>query len=344
MERLRLNASVSRDERDNQTPTASYPSVATDMFPGASRTNQPYSFTQDRIKLSADYRGPGTLKTSVGIDHDNRKRSLQEAETTREVTLWGRAGLQALDNLSVTVKAAHAQRSASDYLTVAAITPAENPLLRKFNMADRKRDTGGLRADLAAAENVSVGLNVDVAYDDYTHSTIGLLDGRSISVGGDVAFALSDDTQLNFYAQVERIRSRQAGSQLFAQPDWTGQTKDAVDLAGVGVKHNMLKGKLQIGADLVVSRSRSDTIVETAGSIPSFPTATNSLDSLRLRATYRLNDSVSLTGNYWYERYTAQDWHYDGVLPATVSNLLAFGEQAPRYHVNVIGVQMRYRF
>ena len=344
IERLRLNASYTRDERDNQTPTASYPTVATDMFVGLPRSNLPYSFTQDKVKLSADYRGPGSLKTSVGAEHDTRRRTLQEAETTREATVWGRIGMQPIDKLSLTLKGAHAQRSVSDYLSVAAITPPENPLLRKYNMANRKRDTGGLRADLAAAENVSIGLGVDLAWDDYTDSTIGLLDGRSASVGGDVSVAVSDETQVNLYAQAERIRSRQAGSQVFAQPDWKGQNEDTVELVGAGVRHTALKGKLEVGADLALSRTRTDVSIETAGSYPAFPRAATSLASLKLRASYRLNDSMSLTGGYWYERYRSAYWRLDGVLPSTVPNLLAFGEQPPRYNVSVVQLALRYRF
>ena len=55
-QQLRLNAIYTHNDRDNQTPQASYPSVSTDMFLGTARTNLPYSFTQDKLKLSADYR------------------------------------------------------------------------------------------------------------------------------------------------------------------------------------------------------------------------------------------------------------------------------------------------
>ena len=343
-DQLRLNASYTHDERDNQTPIASYPSVSTDMFVGLPRSNQAYSFTQDKFRLSADYRGPGSLKTSVGADHDTRKRPQQEAETTREATLWGRIGFQPDAKVTVALKGAHAQRTASDYLSVASIVPPENPLLRKYNMADRKRDTAGLRADFAATENLSIGLGADVAYDDYTNSTIGLLDGRSASFGGDVSFALSDVTHLNFYAQAERITSRQAGSDAFAQPDWKGKNEDGVDLFGLGVKHAAMNGRLELGADLVFSRSRSDVTVETAASNPGFPQASTSLDMFKLRATYRLSDDMSLTGSYWYERYTSAEWMVDGVLPATISTLLAFGEQPPHYTVNVVQLALRYRF
>ena len=344
-DRLRVNASYAREVRDNRTSGQSYPAVSTDAFLGAvPRVNQPFSFKQDRFKLNADYRGPGSLKASVGADQDDTQRTLQEVVTTRETTLWGRVGAQARENLSLSLKLAHAQRSHSTYGVATWVDPPENPLLRKYNLAERRRDSAGLRADVAVGENVTIGLTVDVANDDYTQSTIGLLDGRSIDVGGDVSVAVSDQTQLHLFAQAERIRSRQAGSQAFGPADWWARSKDAVDLFGLGVKHTALKGKLEIGADLTFSRSHSDVTVDAGASGPLFPTATTALDSLKVHATYRLKENLSLTGSWWYENYDAQDWRLDGVQPATIWNLLAFGEQPPRYRVNVVAVALRYRF
>ena len=51
-----------------------------------------------------------------------------------------------------------------------------------------------------------------------------------------------------------------------------------------------------------------------------------------------------VNGSYWYESYDSQDWHLDGVQPDTVGNLLAFGNQAPQYRVNVLRLALRYSF
>lgn len=344
-ERWRLNASVSRNERDNETPAGAYPAVSTDLFLGpVPRVNQPYSFTQDRLKLGGDFRGPDRLRIAFAAEHDTRTRSLQETARTREATLWGRISAPLGESVSVALKLARAERSNSEYRALAWIDPAENPLLRKYNQAERRRDTVGLRADIALGEGVGVGLSVDFANDDYKRSTVGLLDGRSVNLGGDVSVAVSDKTQLHLFAQGERIRSRQAGSQLVAQPDWSGRSKDGFEVLGAGVTHLALDGKLDLGADLSFARSRSDMGVDTGASSPAFPTATTLRDTVKLRATYRLMDNLSLSGSYWYERYDAQDWRLDGVLPATVANLLAFGEQPPRYRVHVLGLALRYRF
>ena len=56
MQGLRVTASYDRDNRDNKTPVRSYPTVTTDMIVGTTpRSNTPFSFTLDRVKLIGDY-------------------------------------------------------------------------------------------------------------------------------------------------------------------------------------------------------------------------------------------------------------------------------------------------
>jgi|CXWL01.1.fsa_nt_gi MtrB/PioB family decaheme-associated outer membrane protein len=343
-ERLRLSASLARDERDNETPSATYPSVATDMFLGPPRSNQPYSTTQDRLKIGADYRAPAGVRLAIGAEHEARQRTLQEVDTTRETTVFGRITAKPDNLLSVAVKLAHAERKQSEYRSLAWADPAENPLLRKYNMADRVRDTAGVHADLTLGKSVSIGLDVDTAFDDYPHSTIGLAEGRNIGVGFDISVALSDQAQLQLFGRADRIRSRQVGSQQFGQPDWSARNRDAADVIGMTWRFAVMPKKLEVGADLAISRSRSHVDVDTGALNPPLPTATTALENLKLFASYRLRDDLSLLGSYWWGRYDTKDWAHDGVLPASIPNLLALGEQPPQYRVHVLSVMLRYRF
>jgi MtrB/PioB family decaheme-associated outer membrane protein len=343
-DRLRLNAAYTHNGRDNQTPQALYPVVSTDMFLGTPRTNLPYSFTQDRLKLSADYKTSARTKASVGLDYDAHKRTFQEVDTTREDTIWGKITNRALDKLDLTFKLAHGERRNSGYQVIAGITPPENPLLRKYNMANRTRDKAGMRADISAAENVNVGLGVDWSKDAYSDSTIGLNSGSDFNLNGDVSVILSPQTSLHFFANHQEIESKQFGSQTFSTADWSGQNKDRIDLIGLGVKHAVTENKLDVGADYTVMRSKSEIIVNTGVLGPSFPNLSTSLNSLKLYATYRLKDNVSLQAGYWYERYDSKDWMLDGVAPGTIPNVLALKLQPPQYRVNVIRLSVRYKF
>jgi MtrB/PioB family decaheme-associated outer membrane protein len=345
IDHLRLNASYSRDVRDNRTAVQSFPAVATDIFVGtAPRSNETFSLWQDRLKLSADYRFSSSFKLSGGFEHDQRERSYQEVVKTRESTVWGRIQVQPLESFSVMFKAAHAERRHSTYGTSVWTDTLDNPLLRKYSLAARQRDTVGARADFTLNDKLSIGLAADYANDDYTESTVGLTAARSASVGAELSYAMSETTQAQFFAQAERIRSRQAGSEAYAAPDWNAQNKDRFEVVGLSIKHAAVADKLDIGAELSLARSHSDVALDTAAGSSAFPSATTQLDSFKLLATYKLSKEMLLTGSYGHEVYRSQDWQRDGVLPASVFNLLSLGQQAPHYRINVLRLALRYRF
>jgi opacity protein-like surface antigen len=201
-----------------------------------------------------------------------------------------------------------------------------------------------LRVDVATLENVNIGVGIDTSKDDYVDSTVGLLSGRDINVNGDVSVILTEATSLHFFANHQEIKSTQAGSQTFSTPDWSGENKDRIDFFGIGVKHAAIKDKLDIGADYTTTRSKGEITVNTGLLNPAFPSLSTTLDSLRLYATYRLKENLSLQASYWYERYDTKNWMLDGVAPGTIPNVLNLGEQAPRYSVNVLRLALRYRF
>ena len=343
-EGLRLSASYARDVRDNRTQSQSVPQVAGDIFVSpAPRNSTPLSFWQDRVKLQADWRGTGSLRVSGGVDFDNRERNYTEVVTTRETTVWARATLQPIDGVGVAVKLAQADRDHSTYGTSTWFGMPENPLLRKYNLSARLRNSAALRADWSVTEAVSLGLNAEYAEDEYRQSAIGLQRARSVVLGADASAALSERTSVTVYGHTDALRSRQAGSQAVAAADWTASNKDRFDLLGLGVRHTLIPDKLDLALDFSRARSRSDLSVETIVNESPFPQATTATDSIRLRASYKLSDKLSVTGQALHESYRSQDWQQNSLMPATLFNLLSFGQQAPHYRVNVVSVALRYQ-
>jgi len=344
-DRLRLKAAYIYNDRNNQTPQSTYSWVTTDMFLApSSRTNLPYGFTQDKVQLRADYKAAERITTSAGYDYDSVERTFLEVDTARENTVWGKLASRHLDMVDLTLKFAHSDRNYSSYQPVPEITPPENPLLRKYNMADRTRDRAELRANVAATEWISIGFQVDATKDDYSGSTIGLTSGKELNLSGDVTMMLSDQTSLHLFANRQEIKSEQSGSQTYSTPDWSGENKDTINFFGVGVKHVAIKDKLEVGADYTVTRSKGAISVNTAANEPAFPDLSTSRDSLKLYATYRIKDNVSLRAGYWYERYDSDAWALAGVTPDTIPNVLTFGQQPPQYRVHVIAMSVRYKF
>ena len=343
---LRLIGSYDYDKRDNRTPVRAYPVVTTDMFAtGATVNNTPFSYTLNRFKAMGDYAGslPWSTRLTGALEYEQRDRTYQEVVTTREWTIWGKAAAQPMEKLATWLKLAHSWRDNSTYGT-AYWFYVENPLMRKFNLADRIRNSAEAHLDYAINEKVSIGLSADVADDDYNHSQVGLTSARSANLAFELAAAINEQIHARGFVQTQRIRSQQNGSQAFGVPDWTGRVKDTFDTLGAGIKYAAIPNKLDLGADVTFSRSRSDVSTQTVFGEPPFPTAKTTLDSLTVYGNYKLKDNLSIIGGLTFEHYDSDDWRLDGVAPGTVPNLLALGMQSPHYSVTVLRVALRYRF
>jgi len=345
LEGLRLNASYDRNVRDNGADRLSYPRVVTDMFLRAdTRTNTPFDFTQDLFRLTGDYRASDEIKLTGGAEYDRMDRNFQEVVTSHETTLWGRMGIQATDDVALSLKLALADRDHSTYGVSTWFGYSENPLLRRYNLAARQRQSAELRADIVLGEGVNLGLDADVAIDDYNESLVGLTYGRSSGVGLDLSAAITEAVHVQAYWRGDWMYSRQAGSAAAAQPDWWAYNNDDTTMFGLGLRWAAIEDKLDLGADVVYTRMRSNIDMDASAVMSAFPTARTSVDSYKLFGTYRLRENVSITASVWYERYRATDWRLDGVMPATVPSLLSYGVQPPDYDVSVVQLALRYGF
>jgi hypothetical protein len=149
---------------------------------------------------------------------------------------------------------------------------------------------------------------------------------------------------MNVFASWQQIKSEQAGSQTFSTPDWSAKNNDTFNSVGIGVKHQLIKDKLDVGADYVLSRSTGKVDVQTGGPDSKFPDLKSDLDTVKLYADYRLKENMTLHAAYWYEHYNSKDWALDGVNPDTIPNVISFGEEAPDYNQHAVMLSLRYRF
>jgi MtrB/PioB family decaheme-associated outer membrane protein len=341
-DKLRLNAAYRYNDRNNKTTSELSDWVGTDSYLAAPRSNLPYSFTDNNVNLSADYRLAKKTRLSAGYDYERKDRTNQDVDQTTENTGWGKVSVRARDNLDVTFKGAHSERDASGYNPIAGTV--QNPLMTKYNLADRSRDSASIQAGYTPHERVSIGLGADYAQDNYSKSVLGLTDGRDISVNADASVVLTDATSMHAFAGWQEIKSEQVGSSAFATPDWFAKNDDTINSFGVGVKHTLIKDKLDIGADYALSHSTGEVSVATGSPGADFPDLKTSLDSVKLYADYRMKDNMTLHAAYWYESYDADDWMLDGVNSGTVSNLVAFGTSSPDYDVHALMLSLRYKF
>lgn len=343
---LRVQASVTHAERDDETPVSLWPGVAADVFVTAAAVNQPYSYRQDRARLQADYRATRTLRLNAGLEHERTTRSLLDVTETREDRGWLRLTAPVLDAVALSLKLTHAERRAepSSSTAASAVATAENALMQRYYLADRRRDAASVRADVALSDTITLGADADIGYDNYTATAVGLRDARQAGLGVDLGVAISDETQLSAWARGEQLRSRQAGSQNLSTADWSGRVLDRVETLGASLRTQAMKGRLELGADLMLVRARSQVAVDPGSATPGFPQASTARESVGLRATWRIQPNLWLVTRYAYEHWRSQDWHVDGLTPSAVENLLAFGSTAPRGQQQLLSVAVRHRF
>ena len=343
-DKLRLNASWRYNDRDNRTPSNVFNWVTTDAFIAPPRQNLPYSFIDQIAKLEANYRVSRLLRLNAGYENAKKRRSNQEVYETTENTFWGKASVRTNNSVDLTFKAAHAKRDSSGYNPVAEITPAENPLMRKYNMADRIRDTGSVLVGVNLNERINIGLGVELARDDYTDSLLGLTGSRETSYNADFTMILTEMTSLHAYGNLELIKSEQAGSQTYSTPDWFASNDDTIESLGFGMTHKLIDGKLDVGIDYVLTNSTGKINVNAGAPGSEFPDLETSLHSLKLTGNYRLQEDLTLHAEFWYEHYSSKDWMLDGVEPGTIPNVISFGGDSPDYNEHVTMISARYHF
>ena len=341
-DKFRMNAAYRYSDRNNKSPRNTYEWVITDASIATPRTNVPYSYTRDTFKLDGEYRLTKGAKTSVGYDYQQYERTYQEVEESKEHTIWASLIARSLGDTNLSLRVAHANRDKDGYQVIAGVDSPENPLMRKYNMANRNRDTLGVRMDFMATELTNMGISVDLANDDYPDSSIGLTSSRESILGFDFSTHLTMYTIYNVYLSFEEISSDVSGSQLYSIPDWSGSMSDRFNTAGMGINHSLMNNKADIGIDYVFTHSLGEISIVGGGSGSRLPDLDTTLYSVKVYGNYRLSDKLELKGTYWYEYFSSSDWAFDGVGEATIPTTLSLGQDSPSYNVNVLMLSMRY--
>jgi MtrB/PioB family decaheme-associated outer membrane protein len=270
--------------------------------------------------------------------------------------------------------------------------------MRRYNMADRNRNR--LRADLdwQPAEKWSLHGNVDFYKDDYGSSRYGLIDARDWATSVEGSFIPGEDLAFTVFVTHEVQRQRSAGNSYTANNaatsvngltaisggcyatialrnasnkidpclNWSTDMQNQIDLYGASMdRKGLLSRKLDLGAQLVISRARSDNSV-TGGNYANNPLAvtgaaastvaayfiaaeqlptvvTDSLE-LRLNARYTLSHASMLRLQYIYGDLSSTDYAYEGMQAGGLAGVLPSLETAPHYVVHVIALSYAHRF
>jgi MtrB/PioB family decaheme-associated outer membrane protein len=338
--RMQVNANYTFSHRDNYSSRGTYDYVVTDLFNAAvARENLPYSFKQQLFRSNAAYRLSNRSDMSLGFDYDKMERKYQEADDTEEKTLWGKLRFRPNESVDASVKYTYADRNNSNYDSVAQIIPPQNQLMRLYNLADRTRNKVSGALSITPTSALTLGLSADYYNDDYDNTTLGLTKAKGSSYTADLSYFINENLTTTAYYTREVLKSDQAGSQGFGNPDWFMDDENASNTTGVGINWTAIPDKLDIGADLVYSdytgKIDYDNTVD-------YPDLESTLISVRLHGTYRMKNNISVKLAYRFEDYSEDDWAKDGIGVATLPTVLGLGADTQDNDVHVIAVSIRY--
>lgn len=270
--------------------------------------------------------------------------------------------------------------------------------MRRYNMADRDRQK--LRAEVAwqPVERLSLQANAGYSIDDYGSSRYGLLDAHDFAMNLEGTFAASETLAFTAFFTYEDLRARTAGNTYTANStaanvngftavsggcfatialrnasnkidpclNWEADMRDRTDVMGLTIdKKGLMAGKLDLGFDVTVTRSRSTNGVSggnyannplavagaPVGTIAAYyiraaalPVVTAKTTEAKLKASYALNDASKLNFAWVYADLRTQDWAYDGMQFGGLAGVLPSLEQSPSYIVQVVAVSYSHRF
>jgi MtrB/PioB family decaheme-associated outer membrane protein len=342
-DRLDLTAAYKADKRDNKTPVDTYSPVLLEIWPAGPRSNRPYSYDRSQGKVELRWRPTYTTRLNGGFKRETLKRTYQEVRKSEEDTYFGEIQVTPWAWLDTRLKYAHLDRDTTVHEQQGNYDRAENPLMRKFNMADRKRNRGIVEIDLFPIERLGFNLSYYLTDDDYDQSVIGLTDAKETSINLDVNYALAEYAVFYGFITRDKIKSEMSGATATDVIPWNGFTDDKIRTWGLGVK-GPINEKWAYGFDYLSSRSDGEILVDSGAGEAPFPVLTTKLTNVRVYLKYKMNDRWGLGLDAYREEYDTADWFVDGYGPLDIPGLLTLGDVSPDYDVWVVRLMASLTF
>jgi MtrB/PioB family decaheme-associated outer membrane protein len=301
---------------------------------------------------------PVALQLDYGYDQWRRDLHVREVTRTSEHAPRLVLDITPADWLMLRSSYLRAWRRSDDYQEWA---PAQLPLLRKHDVADRERERLDLTADVAAWRALSVGITYGTGTNEYPESAYGRSrdanralgvhalwePARRVSITGSVLRETFEVRQASRY----RVPPAQLDNESY---DWLGQTDDAILTAGVGLTAALVPRKLDVGLNwdrvrVASTMHASNPTAPTGGTdaqdlgatATDFPEITYRYNPVTAFARYRVGENWSLNARYGYERFKQEDFRVDGLMPATGADLL-MGNDLENYRAHILSLTVRY--
>ena len=349
-DKLRLNAGYRFKERENQSERNEYVFYLLDYTPFDIFTNEPYSYKSHQFEVGADYRLRKDLDLKIELAHEEVDRWGSEVSESDENTISARLNYRINPKWGLSLNTEHSRRTGYDYLSHLDPDTVTNPLLRKFDVADRRHQQYGVSVDYMPTSHLTIVASANTATDEYPETEVGLLDGKSVDAALDMSYQFDRNARVHFFYNYSNSTLSQAGSDHYpdpsVDPNWYTDIKDRFYSFGVGLEMLSVKPNLDIGFDYIYSRSRGATLIEDATDsttvVSQYPDLLTTHRGIQLYGRYRFNKQLVARLAFIRELYESSDWAYDGLELDSLNTLLLMGRKSQRYSDSLIGLVIEY--
>jgi MtrB/PioB family decaheme-associated outer membrane protein len=342
-DRLDLTAQYKINERDNKTPVTTYTPILLEVFPADPVSNRPYGYERSQGKVELRFRPNYSFRLNAGLKKDTLERTFQSVRETEEDTYWGEMQFNAAAWANIRLKLDHMDRDATPYEQLDDNGRAENPLMRKFHLAERDRERATIELDLSPIDRLGLNLSYYTTDDDYKASVIGLTASEEQSYTLDLNFSPSKNTNLYAFVTEDKIDSEMSGATDIEAVPWRAYTEDSILTWGMGFS-GQLNDRISCGLDYISSDSDGKILTDSGAGEAPFPVLETELQNLRLYVHYKVNDRWNLNLDAYREKYDTSDWLVDGIGPYDINGVLTMGQTSPDYDVNVVRLLARISF
>jgi MtrB/PioB family decaheme-associated outer membrane protein len=377
--KLGINIAYRWNERDNDSPIDTYFRIVADsgdQDPDDARVNRPYSFEQHKVDADVSYQIYKRTKLTLMYEWDRTTRNLQEVHENNEHSVGGKLVSRPNQyvNLGARYERSYRDRSTYDCVKphIAGLPPGtvvnpgcphavgsgedfeNSPQLRKYYMANRRRNDSHAWLTITPLDNLSIGSHLKFIDDDYYKTTFGVTGYRLLSTGLDLSYAATD--ALNFHTFYTHDKSRTemdstSSSTSFNPANyWSSRDKDTTNTVGAGIDFDVIPDRLSVGFEYLFAKSkgRIKTIKDVGGSVsPLFPDNETELHDVSVRGNLQITRNLSMRLGYLFEKFNSEDWAIQAMCPTCLSTnnaVIASGERPPAYDAHVVSLSMIYRF
>jgi MtrB/PioB family decaheme-associated outer membrane protein len=359
-----LRARYRRYDLNNETPRIEFPGYVRfdSVWEEIPRISVPYGYTNDRLDATASYDfGPVTVEG--GYRFTGFDRTFRESTRTTENAGTVAVNLRARGWVLVRGTYERASRDLDEYdyerseeaSRLAHDPPTQQPTLLRFDQAPRDSNRLGGELQLAPGGSVLIGVSYLYNKDEYTETSMGLIDSKWDSLTANFDYTPGDRWNVFAYYTREDITSFQRGRQSGATPstrtidDWTADIATDVNSVGAGGNFGIVADKVYLKLQGRYQKVDGfNDLASPPGGTPDVAFAIADFDDTKLltvgaEVEYRFAERWGFAVGGWFEDYEIRDAFTSTVLNYYPGSFFLAADNGD-YQAKVGYVRLSYRW